>query len=190
MNTKSQKSDKKTSQLTTHNSRLIFITGGVRSGKSEYAMSMAEVIDGRKAFIATAESLDDEMAERIKRHRERRNQSWDTYEAPLDMYSTLRDISENYSVILIDCITLWLSNLILSGKNADNIFIIVDEFLRIIATCNSTVIVVSNEVGWGIVPDNRIAREFRDTAGRVNQMIASAADSVYMVISGIPLRLK
>lgn len=177
--------------------RVVFITGGARSGKSSFALSEASKISGQKAYIATAESLDGEMDERIRKHRAERGNEWETLEEPVAMPSLIQRVSRRYSVLLVDCLTLWLSNII--GSRPGNAQPLVEEeisrFVRVLSdfkgsTARSSLYVVSNEVGMGIVPDNRLARFFRDMAGRLNQEVAGVADEVYLVVSGIPLKVK
>jgi adenosylcobinamide kinase/adenosylcobinamide-phosphate guanylyltransferase len=182
------------------NRKIVFITGGARSGKSSFALDQAAKITGRKAYIATAEALDDEMKERIRAHQIKRNEDWDTYEEPIKISRVLAEVSEKYSVIVLDCLTLWLSNLMHeSARPADTIneFIDMQAGLSRPDSLNSsgglnglTIFIVSNEVGMGIVPENRLAREFRDLSGFLNQKIAEVADEVYTVISGIPVKIK
>ncbi len=176
--------------------KIVFITGGARSGKSSFALKEASVIPGQKAYIATAEALDDEMKERIDRHKKERGREWDTYEEPLDIPAVMSDIKNRYSAIVLDCLTLWLSN-VLSGTGAaeDSIRGFTDELCRLKKGAGgrgqgARFFIVSNEVGMGIVPDNETARRFRDLAGLLNQGVAGIADEVYLVTAGIPLRIK
>jgi len=170
--------------------RTVFITGGARSGKSSFALREAAAAGNRKVFLATAESLDEEMADRIARHREERGGDWDTIEEPLQIEQILRDVRVKYDAVVVDCLTLWVSNLMQRNHNvAEKTDKLVDT-LRDRNGQAGTVILVSNEVGMGIVPDNELARQFRDNAGMVNQKIAQAADEVYIVASGIPVRIK
>ena len=164
-----------------------FITGGARSGKSSFALSAASGIHGRRAYIATAQALDAEMKERIERHRQERPSGWDTLEEPLAVSNLLNEIHGNYEVILIDCLTLWLSNLMLN--NAD-IAAELKSFICAVKECRAELYIVTNEVGMGIVPENELARSFRDHAGTMNRLVAGAADRVYMLCSGIPVRIK
>ncbi|NOZ25047.1 MAG: bifunctional adenosylcobinamide kinase/adenosylcobinamide-phosphate guanylyltransferase [Nitrospirae bacterium] len=173
--------------------RLIFVTGGARSGKSSFALKKASSVPGRKAYIATAEALDEEMAERIRRHRAERGRDWITLEAPVGLPATIQSIKDDYSVILVDCLTLWLSNVICTARTGveqeiDGLVEVLREFRT--SACRSSLYLVSNEVGMGIVPENRLARLFRDMAGRLNQEVAGVADEVYLVVSGIPLKVK
>lgn len=163
------------------------ILGGARSGKSRHAQSLAEAFDGDLVFIATGEAYDDEMAERIDRHRADRGPRWDTIEAPLALGDAIRAHAAPDKLLLIDCLTLWVSNLMQAGRD------IVDATADLVAALDEApgpVILVTNEVGLGIVPDNALARRFRDEAGRVNQAVAAAANEVSFVAAGLPLRLK
>lgn len=169
------------------NKRIVFITGGARSGKSSFAMSEALKTQGRKAYIATAEALDEEMHQRIENHKRRRGNEWDTYEEPLKIADAIGNMEGKYSVIVIDCLTLWLSNLMHAGLNIEDE---IESFISSLITHHSSLFIVSNEVGMGIVPENEMARKFRDIAGMLNQKIADAADEVYMVVSGIPIKIK
>lgn len=175
--------------------RTILITGGARSGKSVLAEKLALEFDAPLCYLATAETLDVEMEERVRQHRERRGAEWHTLEEPLDLLRALKDCDGRYGVILVDCITLWLSNLLFAYENREGdpeelVLSDVRQFADGLRKLKSTVILVSNEVGMGIVPENRLARLYRDIAGRANQQLAAAADEVHVVISGIPLRLK
>ena len=195
-----QKPEQINTELSTPNSRIILVTGGARSGKSAFALKMAESIPGERLFIATAEALDDEMAERIEEHKRGRGSHWTTVEEPLAVPTVVRR-GEGYGVILLDCLTIWLSNLLhkQSGRSGEGstsegvLTAITGEVVLFIGTCkrsNATVIVVSNEVGMGIVPEHPLARQFRDIAGVANQRIAAAADEVYLLVSGIEVRVK
>ncbi|MEK6725430.1 MAG: bifunctional adenosylcobinamide kinase/adenosylcobinamide-phosphate guanylyltransferase [Deltaproteobacteria bacterium] len=223
--------------------KLIFITGGARSGKSAFALKMANSITppqsppwqggdergGRKCYLATAQALDSEMGERIAKHKAERGNDWECIEEPLQVAEKIEEVKDRYDVIMFDCLTLWVSNLMHArsippplegeacpesrsflrqaqderhrrGQGLEEVLApggceggLREEFASLICTCKgsgSTVIVVSNEVGLGIVPDNQLAREFRDIAGTANQLFAKAADEAYFVVSGIPMRLK
>jgi len=167
----------------------ILILGGAKSGKSTYALKLAQVIDKNKIYIATAQGLDDEMEQRIKKHRLDRKNSWKTIEEPTDLEKTLSKLTKN-SIILIDCLTLWISNLMMDGLRQADIIKKVKSLLKTIKQRGLSVIFVSNEVGLGIVPDNAMAREFRDIQGVVNQLVAKSSDEVYNLIAGIPGRIK
>ena len=167
--------------------RITFVIGGARSGKSGFALSCASAVPGRKAYIATAQALDDEMKERIRRHREERPGEWETHEEPLDIAALIKNIGGDYDVILIDCLTLWTSNLLLSGEDMERRFASLHSSLN---ACGAALFIVSNEVGSGIVPDTPLSRRFRDLAGSLNQKVAGIADDVYLVTAGIPLKIK
>lgn len=175
--------------------QIIFITGGARSGKSAFAEKRARAFGAPLGYLATAQVLDGEMDERVRRHRERRGGEWHTVEEPLHLSQALARCDGQYQAILVDCLTLWLSNLLFMYEDAgeESEERIHDELLRLKSTLHgmvTPVVLVSNEVGMGIVPDNALARMFRDIAGTANQILAAAADEVHAVISGIPLRLK
>ncbi|HXE96587.1 MAG TPA: bifunctional adenosylcobinamide kinase/adenosylcobinamide-phosphate guanylyltransferase [Dongiaceae bacterium] len=176
-------------------SRTIFITGGARSGKSGFAEKLATEFGAPLGYLATARTLDGEMDERVRRHRERRGSEWSTIEEPLHLSQALARCDGLYKVILVDCVTLWLSNLLFEYEDAAGSCEerIHEDLQRLKSTLHemaTPVILVSNEVGMGIVPDNSLARMFRDIAGTANQALAEAADEAHVVISGIPLRLK
>lgn len=165
----------------------LFVLGGARSGKSRYAQARAEGHDGMLAYIATGQAFDDEMEARIVRHKDDRGPRWTTLEEPLDLAAAIVRAGPTSGAILVDCLTLWLSNLMLAGRTlAAPTGALVDA----IHTCPVPLILVSNEVGLGIVPENALARAFRDEAGRLNQAIAAIAGEVQFVAAGLPLRLK
>lgn len=175
---------------------LILITGGSRSGKSRYAQQRAEIIPGPRFFIATCQVTDQEMAERVKKHQEARNQAeWRTIEEPLYVAGALRAAREG-NVLLIDCLTAWVNNLLYEAERSNNVATEEDaaaacsDLLEAADSVKGTVIIVTGEVGMGIVPDNPLARLYRDCVGRCNQMIAAEADAVILVNCGIPLTLK
>ena len=167
--------------------KIIFILGGARSGKSGFALETASGIPGRKAFIATAQALDDEMGQRIARHKAERTDEWQAFEEPINIQELIARIHGTYDVLLIDCLTLWITNLMLGNVAIEGKARLLLEAL---SACRSSVFIVSNEVGLGIVPDNRLSREFRDIAGTLNQKVAALADEVYFVAAGLPLRIK
>jgi adenosylcobinamide kinase/adenosylcobinamide-phosphate guanylyltransferase len=180
--------------------KIVFILGGARSGKSSYALELTERREGKKAFIATAKPLDEEMRLRIDAHKRQRPDVWDTLEEPERLSEVIAGLAEDYDVILVDCLTLWLSNVFFTAgpfspeagtaaKEIDN-FISNLAKLRVIQSRGTHLYLVSNEVGMSIVPENRLARAFRDAAGRLNQQVAALADEVYFVVSGLPLKLK
>jgi adenosylcobinamide kinase/adenosylcobinamide-phosphate guanylyltransferase len=165
---------------------IVLVTGGARSGKSDVAEDRAARHPGPRIYIATARSLDAEMAERIARHRQKRGELWRTEEVPLDLVAALRT-TDGEGVRLVDCLTLWLSNLLHAGADPSTEANALIDCLRAQA---SPVVLVTNEVGQGIVPDNPLARRFRDAAGLLNQRVAQIADEVVLVVSGLPLVLK
>lgn len=165
---------------------IVLITGGARSGKSRRAEARAQACPGRPVYIATAEALDAEMHERIARHRARRGGDWIERETPLDLVQALTE-TDGGGARLVDCLTLWLSNLLLAGRSWS------DEAALLTATLGrqrSPVILVTNEVGLGIVPDNALARRFRDAAGLLNQDVAAVANEVEFVVAGLPMKVK
>ena len=167
--------------------RSLLVLGGARSGKSRYAQNLAEQSGKQRVFIATAEAGDAEMTKRIGLHRAERGAAWRTVEAPLALAEALAQAASPDTIVLVDCLTLWLSNLMLAGRD------VVVESRRLagaITALTGPAIFVSNEVGAGIVPDNRLARDFRDAQGRLNQIIAAACDSAVLVAAGLPLTLK
>lgn len=170
---------------------LIFITGGAKSGKSDFALELAEKSEGRRLFLATAESLDEEMEQRIQKHRQQRGNCWDTIEEPLYLGRALRPVLDRYETILADCLTLWMSNLLgrYPEQEAETDEIIGD-FFSCVGEFKGTMIVVSNEVGMGIVPDNKPARIYSERLGLLNRMTAWRAERVYLLFSGIPVELK
>ncbi len=163
------------------------VLGGARSGKSRYAEGLVERQPGARVYLATAEAGDDEMAARIAAHRARRGAGWRTVEAPLELAGALAQASTPDGAVLVDCLTLWLSNLMAAGRDVD------EEATRLLAALaglDGPAVLVANEVGLGIVPDNPLARAFRDHAGRLNQRIAEAAGRVVLVAAGLPVVLK
>ena len=170
--------------------KIYFITGGARSGKSAYAEKLAHGLAGKRAYIATAQALDAEMAAKIAKHRKDRGDAWDTYEEPLAVAELLRKLSTRYQVALLDCLTLWLSNVMAHTDGDGAVLSRVEGLVQAITGFGGMCIVVSNEVGLGIVPDNPLARKFRDFAGMLNQKVAQAADEVYFTAAGIPLKIK
>lgn len=175
---------------------MIFITGGARSGKSLLAEKIASERKGRVVYIATAETGDEEMRARVAEHQARRPEAWRTVEAANDLPAAVASALDSDGTVLVDCLTVYLSNLLLAQgiATAERVEMLVEaEVERLAEVCrsgNGNVILVSNEVGMGIVPDNPLARAFRDMAGRANQRLAAEADEVYMCVSGIPLKVK
>lgn len=170
--------------------KITFILGGARSGKSAYAKELANRQKKKVAFIATCEARDKEMRERIRLHKKNRPLNWKTFEEPLFVSKILKEITNIYEIILIDCLTLLISNLLLKGSKEGCIEREVNKILSTLKKNKNKSIIVSNEVGLGIVPDSRLGREFRDIAGRINQQVAEKSDEVFFVVSGIPWRIK
>ena len=177
--------------------KLIFITGGARSGKSSFAEKMAANLGKPVAYLATGQSLDKEMAHRIKKHKSRRPTDWETYEEPIEVRKLVSRLGLEKEVILIDCLTLLTSNLLLKKENKmgdpqweEEILLEIKKLAEVSYKVPAQVIIVSNEVGMGLVPDNPLGRVYRDILGRANSIIADKADEVFMMVSGIPLKIK
>ena len=182
-------------------STIILCSGGARSGKSEFAEQLALSLKGRKAYIATGQAFDDEMKDRIKKHQLRRGKEWITFEIPLHLHKNWEQIKNVSDVILIDCLTMFTSNHVFAHgdintqEDSNRIESIILEELRLLLqdinnSNDKTVIFVTNEIGLGIVPENKLARYFRDITGRVNREVASAANKMYLTISGVTIELK
>ncbi len=163
------------------------VLGGARSGKSAFAERMVEESGRSCVYLATGRAGDGEMAERIAQHQARRGAGWRTVEEPLDLAAALAANAGPDSAVLVDCLTLWVSNLMMAGADTDGAF---DALVATLPGLGGPSVFVSNEVGLGIVPDNALVRDFRDRAGRLNQMVAAAADRVYFIAAGLPLKLK
>jgi adenosylcobinamide kinase / adenosylcobinamide-phosphate guanylyltransferase len=162
---------------------VILIGGGARSGKSRYALEKARVIAGTRAFVATAQAFDEEMSTRIQNHRAERGEEFTTIEEPIELPRIVTEAK--FDVLLIDCLTLWLSNMMFANRND------IDALIKASQSAAGTVIFVTNEVGSGIIPtDHAVSRDFRDRAGVLNQRIAAIAGEVYFMIFGQPLRIK
>lgn len=182
-------------------SQFTFITGGARSGKSCFAELLAAHAKRPVIYIATAQILDDEMALRVKKHRQQRPAAWRLIEEPRNIRDTLIQLKDEDGVILLDCVTLWLTNLLLEGQSQNDqdsfnnelepqILNIVKDVAQLAQAIKPQVIFVSNEVGQGIVPEYPLARAYRDLAGRSNQILAHSAAQVYMVVAGLPMEIK
>jgi adenosylcobinamide kinase/adenosylcobinamide-phosphate guanylyltransferase len=166
---------------------VILVLGGARSGKSAFAERLVAETGLSRHYVATGRAWDDEMRERIARHRADRGEGWQTHEEPLDLVGRLEALDDADKAILVDCLTLWVTNLMMEERA------MADEFDRLAAhvlKARARLVLVSNEVGLGIVPENRMAREFRDHAGRLHQAIAASAREVYFVAAGLPLKMK
>ena len=167
--------------------RLTLVLGGARSGKSAFAERLARETGLQRHYVATGQAYDDEMRQRIARHREDRGDDWATHEVPLKLTQHLHENCGPGSVVLVDCLTLWVTNLMMAEADVEAAGLALVDSL---AAIHGQLILVSNEVGLGIVPDNRMAREFRDHSGRLHQSIAAVADEVYFVAAGLPLKMK
>ncbi|WZL71787.1 bifunctional adenosylcobinamide kinase/adenosylcobinamide-phosphate guanylyltransferase [Clostridiaceae bacterium 35-E11] len=184
--------------------KITVVTGGARSGKSNYAEGLAKTSSRPVAYLATAIAFDEGMKDRIKKHRTSRPKEWTTYEGYKNLYEMIEEIAKDHGTILLDCITIMVTNLMFDNEctNWDAITHLeidkieekiqqeIHKLMEYTRNHNIWLIMVTNEVGMGIVPENRISRIFRDIAGRINQMIATEADEVYLTVSGLPLKLK
>jgi adenosylcobinamide kinase/adenosylcobinamide-phosphate guanylyltransferase len=169
--------------------KITFIVGGARSGKSSYAARCAERYK-RVAFIATAEALDHEMRQRIRLHKQSRPRHWKIFEEPTDIATLAERIGNTFDCLIIDCITLFVSNRILRNKSQKDIFAHINTLMRVLKKKKARTFIVSNEVGLGIVPAYKLGRTFRDIASSVNQIIAKESHDVFFTVSGIPLKIK
>ena len=172
---------------------IILVTGGCRSGKSSYALRVAESQAGRRLFIATCPVLDEEMNYRIERHKaEREIGGWETLEEEIKLAEAIRS-ARDFDCVLVDCVTLWINNLMYHAKNEITEDMIKEETQNVIAACNEhsgQVIFVSNEVGFGIVPEHPEVRRYRDLVGRANQTLGTASNQLYLIVCGVPVNLK
>lgn len=169
--------------------KITFILGGARSGKSAYALNLAQK-HKKVAFIATGQALDKEMRQRINLHKKARPSHWHTFEEDKKIASALKKIGNDFDCVIIDCLTLWVSNLILAKNTQSAIKEQARLLVKTLKNIKANSIVISNEVGLGIVPQNKLARSFRDIAGKVNQAVAKGADKVLFMVSGIPMKVK
>ncbi len=177
--------------------KIVLVTGGARSGKSRFAENYAAKHGRRVAYIATAGIYDEEMAYRVELHRKRRPKEWKTWEAPYDAHLALREAGQEYDMVLFDCLTLYISNILCSVEDirdsAGNYRLVREQISKLIGQAeenDGTTIFVTNEVGAGIVPENQLSREYRDVAGIANQLMGRAAQEVYLVACGLPVELK
>lgn len=184
--------------------KIILVTGGARSGKSSYAENIAKNIGEKILYIATSIPFDEEMKHRVEKHKESRPKMWDTYEGYRNLYRVVRENNNLYNAMLLDCVTIMTSNFMFDYigdkiEETDNItldkvekkiIINFEKLLNEVNKGNSTMILVTNELGYGIVPENKLARVYRDIVGKVNQYIASRANEVYLVVCGIPMKIK
>jgi len=169
--------------------QIILVTGGARSGKSKYAEQRAASLGRRRLYVATAEAKDEEMAQRIAEHKRRRGDEWTTLEEAVELSGALLAQRGRTDCALVDCLTLWLSNLLLrrDTKYAEEK---IEELLKMLPRLDFHIVLVTNEVGWGIVPDNPLGRQFRDLAGWTNQRIAAAANEIVLLVAGMPMIVK
>jgi adenosylcobinamide kinase/adenosylcobinamide-phosphate guanylyltransferase len=166
----------------------VLVLGGARSGKTGFAEKLAMRAGDKPLYLATAQALDDEMRERVRIHQQQRQKRFATVEEPLELPAALAQSAALHDVILVDCLTLWITNLLVANRNvAEAVGELLAALMKLDAT---TVILVSNEVGWGIVPDNAMARTFRDLAGSAHQRLAEICTDVHLVVAGLPLTLK
>jgi adenosylcobinamide kinase/adenosylcobinamide-phosphate guanylyltransferase len=170
--------------------KMILITGGCRSGKSRFALDYANQHFSKKIYIATCEALDEEMVQRIENHQKIRGPEWQTIEEPLEIVGEIGQYRNEVDLILLDCITLWLSNLLTKGNTDLKIIDEINRLVEIMKQTSTSLIMVSNEVGMGIVPADPLSRRFRDLSGMANQRIAEVVDMVIFMVSGIPIFLK
>lgn len=184
-------------------SKIVLVTGGARSGKSNFAEKLCIDQNNSTAYIATSIPFDDEMKDRVKKHKESRPQNWNTYEIYKDIYSIIKEISNKHETVILDCVTLLVNNLMftydmdIDKANQEQINelekYIKDQVKKLIEEIKKTnlyFVVVTNELGMAVVPDNKLSRVYTDIVGRINQQIASQSDEVYFVVSGIPMKIK
>lgn len=168
-----------------------FIIGGCRSGKSSHALELAQAVPGnRKTFIATCIPRDNEMKKRVQNHQSERSDAWKTIEAPVKLPKAIFEAAQNSDVVLADCLTLWITNLLLDPGTSDQTSEYINELTDVMKKVSCPLFIVSNEVGAGIVPENELARSFRDIVGFANQKVAAAADRVIWTVAGIPVKIK
>jgi adenosylcobinamide kinase/adenosylcobinamide-phosphate guanylyltransferase len=170
--------------------KLIFITGGARSGKSRFAVELAKQLGGRVAFVATCVPRDEEMRVRVEKHKKGRPGDWKTVEEETNVACALRNLGDTCEIVIIDCLTLLVSNLLLKDSSGQQITEKIQAMVEAVRNASFVTIIVSNEVGSGIVPGTELGRNFRDIAGLANQTIARCADKVYLMVSGIPVKIK
>ena len=177
--------------MTLAKKKIILITGGCRSGKSRHALNLANSLPGKKIFLATAQPFDEEMTARIEKHRQERGTEWETIEEPLNITSVLEKLKDDpETVLVLDCLTIWISNLLMASTPKERIMGHVNKLLDCCSKFKGTLICVTNEVGAGIVPESPLGREFRDLAGEINQLVADRFDEVILTVAGIPVKIK
>ncbi len=168
--------------------KLVLILGGIKSGKSNFALNLANQTVGKRAFIGTAEPFDEEMRKRIEKHKLERGYTFETFEEPIYLSNLLKKLLKNYDVVLIDCLTVWLGNLFYYQIDIKPVL---DDFIEVLKNFKrGYVFIVSNEVGLTIIPANELSRKYANYLGILNQRIAEISDEVYLVIAGIPLKIK
>jgi adenosylcobinamide kinase/adenosylcobinamide-phosphate guanylyltransferase len=170
--------------------QVTLVLGGCKSGKSRYAIDLAEQVGDRRLFMATCVPHDEEMQLRVARHQEERSDSWRTIEVPLELSESIAAHGNEGNVLLVDCLTLWITNLLMVSEDEAHVTQQVDRLADVLGLVSCPVVLVSNEVGAGIVPENRLARLFRDIAGIANQKIAAVSDRVVWMVAGIPVVVK
>ena len=168
--------------------KIVLVGGGARSGKSRFALEYAMTMGEKRHFVATAQAFDSEMHDRIRRHREERGPAFTTIEEPLRLGQVLRE-TVSTDVVVVDCLTLWLSNLLIQGCSEKDIQIAVEEVIAVCAARPFNIVLVSNEVGLGIVPESALGRTFRDIAGRAHQRLVSVSDEIFFAAMGLMVRL-
>jgi adenosylcobinamide kinase/adenosylcobinamide-phosphate guanylyltransferase len=168
----------------------ILITGGARSGKSRFAQKLAVEAGGKVLFVATAEAKDEAMRLRIEAHRESRPKNWRTLEAPLEISGIIGQQVGDAKIVVIDCITMLVANILLQGRGEEGALKEIEALIKQMEGLKATFILVTNEVGLGLVPDNELGRCYRDCLGKANQLLARHADEVHLMVAGIPVRLK
>lgn len=184
-------------------SKIIYVSGGARSGKSIFAENICKNLSDNVSYIATSEAFDEEMKDRVKKHKAQRPKSWDTYEAYKDLDKTILEVCKKSDTALLDCLTVMVNNLIFHGNtdietaSYEQIDILensisdeITKLLKAARSSNINLIIVSNEIGMGIVPENKLSRIYRDIIGRANQKCAAESDEAYFVVSGIALKIK
>lgn len=170
--------------------KITLVIGGCKSGKSRHAVHLADASGLRKVFIATCEPFDAEMRERVARHKAERDAAWISIDIPILLPEALSDHDDAHTVLLVDCLTLWVNNLLMASEEMSTLEEAISKLEVALSGVRGSVILVSNEVGAGIVPENRLARKFRDVAGILNQRIAALSDEVIFMVAGIPLTVK
>ena len=169
----------------------MLVIGGARSGKSSFALDLCNNLEGKRYFIATAQAFDDEMEDRIKQHQVERGNEWETIEETVDICERIKEIDSDDVIVLIDCLTLWLSNLYMKYESdVDRVYDDIERLVETVSKIKGRLVLVSNEVGMGIVPENKLARLYRDASGAMNRKIAEKSDKVVINFAGLPVVLK